>query len=352
VLALTCVECQSYVLRTGVAQPDHRRRAPPGHLWARRHGAATAPPHRERLASDAVTDRPRPDRYGGDVLAGDWRVPPRGRSVPTPAETGLVVEDVETGWCGAVVRVEKAGGVHVVHLEDRRGRTRAFPLGPGFLLDGAPVVLTAPTRAAEARLAEARAASARTASGSRAVSGGRARVAAASRILVEGRHDAELVEKVWGEDLRVEGVVVEMLGGVDDLEAVVTDFAPGPGRRLGVLVDHLVPGSKESAIAERVGRLRPYAAHVLVVGHPFVDVWQSVRPERLGIEAWPTIPRGTSWKAGIAAYLGWPHRTQADLARAWRTILGAVHDYTDLEPALLGRVEELIDFVTDPAAVP
>ena len=30
----------------------------------------------------------------------------------------------------------------------------------------------------------------------------RARVARASRIFVEGRHDAELVEKVWGDDLR------------------------------------------------------------------------------------------------------------------------------------------------------
>ena len=63
----------------------------------------------------------------------------RGRPAPAQvaAEPGLVVEDVETGWCGAVVRVEKAGGMHVVHLEDRRGRTRGFPLGPGFLVDGA-----------------------------------------------------------------------------------------------------------------------------------------------------------------------------------------------------------------------
>ena len=50
------------------------------------------------------------DRYGRDVLAGDWRAPARGRSRPVPAETGLVVEDATTGWVGAVVRVEKAGG--------------------------------------------------------------------------------------------------------------------------------------------------------------------------------------------------------------------------------------------------
>ncbi len=285
------------------------------------------------------------DRYGADVLAGDWNAPPRGRSRPVEAEGGLVVEEVETGWVGAVVRVEKAGGAHVVHLEDRRGRTRAFPLGPGFLLDGAPVSLTAPTAAARERLARARAASARTASGSRAVHGARARVASGSRIFVEGRHDAELVERVWGDDLRVEGVVVEMLDGVDDLRAVVDGFRPDASRRLGVLVDHLVPGTKETRLVEEARRSR-YSGHLLVVGHPYVDVWQSVRPERLGLERWPVVPRGRSWKHGIAAHLGLPHRSQADVAQAWQHILGTVRTYADLEPALLAKVEELIDFVT------
>jgi hypothetical protein len=114
-----------------------------------------------------------------------------------------------------------------------------------------------------------------------------------------------------------------------------------------VLVDHLVAGSKESRIAEAVGR-GPHAAHVLVVGHPFVDVWQAVRPERLGLTEWPVIPRGTEWKYGICAALGWPHDDQADIARAWQRILARVRSYADLEPALLGRVEELIDFVTAP----
>ena len=95
--------------------------------------------------------------------------------------------------------------------------------------------------------------------------------------------------------------------------------------------------------------MTPYAAHVLVVGHPYVDVWQSVKPQRLGMDVWPVIPRGTSWKVGIAAHLGWPHSTQTDLALAWRRILSSVGSYADLEPELLGRVEELIDFVTAPA---
>ncbi len=259
------------------------------------------------------------------------------------AEPGLVVEDVETGWCGAVIRTEKSGGVHLVVLEDRRGKTRSFPLGGGFWIDGEAVELVPP---APAGLAAERARTARTASGSRAVAGLRARTARASRILVEGRHDAELVEKVWGDDLRIEGVVVEMLDGVDDLAAAVREFGPGPDRRLGILVDHLVAGSKEWHEATAVTRLGGAAAHVLVVGHPYVDVWQAVRPERLGLDAWPRIPRGQSWKHGILAALGWPHADQRDVALGWRRILATVRTYADLEPELLGRVEELIDFVT------
>jgi hypothetical protein len=283
------------------------------------------------------------------VLSGDWRAPRGGRSREVEAETGLVVEDVETGWCGAVTRVEKAGGMQVVHLEDRRGRSKGFPLGPGFLLDGSPVILTAPKAAARAQVAAARQAASRTASGSVAVHGAKARVASGSRIFVEGRHDAELVERVWGHDLRIEGVVVEMLDGVDDLSAAIRDFQPGQDRRMGVLVDHLVAGTKEHRVVQEAQRLQPYAAHVRILGHPYVDVWQSVRPERLGLRAWPVIPRGQSWKHGICAHLGWPHETQADIARAWKQILGTVRSYADLEPTLLASVEELIDFVTAPS---
>ena len=178
-----------------------------------------------------------------------------------------------------------------------------------------------------------------------AVPDARAKVALASRIYVEGRHDAELVEQVWGDDLRVEGVVVEYLGGVDDLAAIVEEFRPAPGRRLGVLVDHLVAGSKEARIADAVRR-GPGGAHTLVVGHPFIDIWQAVKPDRIGVQAWPVIPKGMDWKKGVCSRLGWPHAQQADIARAWQRIRGRVRDWNDLEPALIGRVEELIDFVT------
>lgn len=274
------------------------------------------------------------DRYSHDVLA-DFSIK-RGPAVlpKVPIESGMVVEVIADGYVGALVGF--ANGL--MELEDRRGSARAFPLGSGYLIDGVPVELVKPTP-------KAAAAARKTASGSFAAPEQRARTALASRIYVEGRHDAELVEKVWGDDLRAEGVVVEFLGGIDDLEKIVADFAPTSDRKLGILVDHLVPGSKESRIADAVGRGK-YGKHALVVGHPFVDVWQAVKPQSLGIAAWPSVPRTIEWKHGICEAFGWPHEDQADIARAWQFILSKVKNFGDLEPALLGRVEHLIDFVT------
>ncbi|WP_405493028.1 DUF3097 domain-containing protein [Streptomyces sp. NBC_00096] len=257
-------------------------------------------------------------------LTPQWK---RAKPAPeVPADPDLVVEVAGSDFCGAVVACE-AG---TVTLEDRFGKRRVFPLEPrGFLLDGAVVTLTRPVRAPSAPL--------RTASGSLAVPGARARVARAGRIYVEGRHDAELVERVWGDDLRIEGVVVEYLEGIDDLPAVVADFAPAADARLGILVDHLVPGSKESRIAASVT-----SPHVLIVGHPYVDVWQAVKPSALSIPAWPVIPPGQDWKTGVCRALGWPENTGA----AWQHILSRVTSYKSLEPTLLGAVEHLIDHVT------
>ncbi|MCP3817659.1 DUF3097 domain-containing protein [Streptomyces sp. A3M-1-3] len=270
-------------------------------------------------------------QYGPDLT------PPWKKTAPAPevpAEAGLVVEEATTGFCGAVIRCEKTAQGPTVTLEDRFGKHRVFPMEPrGFLLEGRTVTLVRPSSAAPRTPA-------RTASGSIAVPGARARVARAGRIYVEGRHDAELVERVWGDDLRIEGVVVEYLEGIDDLPAIVADFAPGPDARLGVLVDHLVPGSKESRIAAQVTD-----ADLLVVGHPYIDVWEAVKPSSVGIPRWPKVPRGEDWKTGICRALGWPQNTGA----AWQRILSSVHSYRDVEPALLGRVEELIDFVTTPA---
>lgn len=164
-------------------------------------------------------------------------------------------------------------------------------------------------------------------------------MARGSRIWVEGVQDAELIEKVWGDDLRAEGVVVEPLGGADDLPRAVEAFAPGPDRRLGILLDHLVGDSKEQRLARAVR-----SPHVLVRGHCFVDVWQAVKPSVIAVDAWPEVPPGRPWKEGVCAALGWSGTTH----ELWIRLLGSVRTYRDLEPSLLAAVEELIDFVAPP----
>jgi hypothetical protein len=289
-------------------------------------------------------------QYGHDVLGAGQRRPRPGQG-PVPqveAEPGLVVEDFEGRFCGAVIGFEK----DAVTLEDRHGKRRVFPLPGTFLFEGQRVTLIRPKttsgdksgfegRGPEGRGPGGTGFGGRTASGSVAPPVQRAKVAQASRIYVEGKHDAELVEKIWGDDLRDVGIVVEYLEGVDDLPAIAKAFGPGPDRRLGVLVDHLVDGSKESRIA--AAARSPY---VLVVGHPFIDIWAAVKPAAVGLSTWPDVPPGQPWKEGVLRAIGWPAATPADVAAAWRRILRCVTTYADLEPELLGRVEELIDFVT------
>lgn len=265
--------------------------------------------------------------YDGDILDDFDR---QRRAPPAPvveATSGLVVEDRSSGFCGDVV----ACNADAVTLRDRHGNRRLFRLDPArFLIDGKPVTLAKPT-ATPARPAT-------TASGSvAAATPRRARLAQASRIWVEGQHDAELVEHVWGDDLREAGIVVEPMNGIDDLGVLVDDFRPGPQRRLGVLVDHLVPGSKESRLAALVS-----GPHVLVTGHPFVDVWAGVWPRVLGLREWPVVPRGVPWKEGLCAALG------TDVRGFWPRLRNQVHSFADLRPELVGAVEQLIDFVAAP----
>lgn len=271
---------------------------------------------------------------GGDLFG---RARHRRRPVPeVDAEAGLVVEDADSEFCGAVVGFESGAVV----MEDRHGKRRNFPLAPAaFLIDGEPVTLRRPAPGTAAGTAAGPPQRRRTASGSVAVDGVKAQVAKASRIWVEGVHDAAMVERIWGDDLRIEGVVVEPLAGIDALAREVAQFQPGPDRRLGVLVDHLVPGSKESRIVAGVT-----SPHVLVTGHPYVDIWQAVKPDRLGIRAWPEVPPGQPWKEGVCRALG-----VADPAELWRRILSNVDSFHDVETPLINAMERLIDFVTEPA---
>lgn len=252
---------------------------------------------------------------------------------------GMVLEDLN-GWVGEVVRAERIGGEIFFGLEDAHGRVKNFPLGIGYFLEGEPVEIVAPTPRKTSGRKISR-------SGSVAVENAPARVARASRIWVEGLHDAELVEKVWGHDLRVEGIVVEPLHGVDDLATAVKEFSPGPERRLGILVDHLLKGTKEERVVAEALAVPGAAGNIKIVGHPFIDIWQAVKPQVLGIPAWPHVPRGEDWKKGILRRLGQPHQSQEDVANAWKRILSRVDSYSDLDPTLLGPVESLIDFLTE-----
>jgi hypothetical protein len=243
------------------------------------------------------------------------------------ARLGVVIEHRASGFCGDVV----ACTAEAVSLRDRHDRVRQFTFAPGaFLVDGKPVSLSRPAVARPARPVH-------TASGSVASAARPAAVAQASRIWVEGRHDAELVEHVWGDDLRELGIVVEPMHGIDDLVAMVAEFQPSRGRRLGILVDHLVSGSKEQRLAQQVR-----GEHVLVTGHPFVDVWEGVRPATIGLPSWPAVPRNVPWKEGLCAALG------TDLTRFWPRLRNSVQSYADLQPQLVGAVEQLIDFVAPP----
>jgi hypothetical protein len=254
--------------------------------------------------------------------------PARRRSHPRVAASRGLTVLLDSGVEAVVVDCNDA----TVSLRDRSGRDRVVRNVAGaFTVEGRRVMLVPPPATTETGRA-------RTASGSVATPDVPARVARASRIYVEGRHDAELLEKVWGDDLRGEGVVVESMDGVDDLGEIVRAFGPRPGRRLGILVDHLVADTKESRLASKIDH-----PAVLVRGHRFVDVWAAISPSLAGLDRWPDVPRNRPWKDGICAAVG-----EDDPRRFWRTLLGRVSTYRDLDPSLVGAVEELIDFVTTP----
>jgi Protein of unknown function (DUF3097) len=239
------------------------------------------------------------------------------------ARVGEVVEDRASGFCGDIVAIT----ADAVTLRDRHGATRHFRFKPGgFLLDGRPVTLVRAQRATKAVAVSN--------SGALVGPSQRARVAQASRIWVEGRHDAELLQHVWGDELAELAIVVEPMHGIDGLVSMVDEFAPSPQRRLGILVDHLVAGSKEARITRQVA-----GPDVLVTGHPFVDVWAGVRPQVMNLAEWPDIPRSVEWKQGLCDALG------VSLSDFWPHLRNRVRTFVDLRPELVGAVEQLIDFV-------
>lgn len=291
-------------------------------------------------------------RYPADVLAVPAKKQPPRREVLL--RLGIALTDRASGFGGTVVEVD--GSVITLQAPDDGGR-RAFPYEPDrFAQEGRLI------RLHRKGVGIARPATLTSASGARVATTATPKVARASRMWVEGLHDAELLEKVWGDELRELAIVVEPMhglegphrtgrgrggskgsdaplgdAGADDLATAVRSFEPGPTRRLGVLLDHLVPGSKEQRIADTVDD-----PHVLVTGHPFVDVWAGVRPRVLGIDEWPTVPKGRPWKDGVAAAL-----RVAEPREVWRRALAGVSSLADLETPLIGAVEQLLDFLTE-----
>lgn len=272
------------------------------------------------------------DPYGGDILRGHARNKPQiFRDVP--AEPGLIIEVIADDFVGEIVGGEKTIDGWCVQLEDRLGRRRLFPLRKGaFMLEGERINLTRYVAAGEAPKQQTF-----SNSGSRRVANVQAKVAAPSRIWVEGIHDAAIVERVWGHDLRAEGIAVEYIEGLDNLQERLVEFQPSATRRVGVLADHLIEGTKEMRLAQGLG------PHVMVTGHPYIDIWEAVKPATVGIDAWPKIPRGIDWKTGVCQELGWG--TPKD---GWRHVYSKVKSFRDLDSSLIGAVERLIDFVTVP----
>ena len=86
--------------------------------------------------------------------------------------------------------------------------------------------------------------------------------------------------------------------------------------------------------------------HVLVTGHPFVDVWAGIRPEVMNLAEWPHVPAVVEWKQGMCAALG------VSLTEFWPHLRNRVRTFADLRPELVGAVERLIDFVAPAATTP
>ncbi|MGI9606276.1 MAG: DUF3097 family protein [Acidimicrobiales bacterium] len=259
-------------------------------------------------------------------LDGPRHVKPRYPAVAATA--GVVVEHRATGTVGAIVSFKPQRIV----IRDRNGRDHILaPRDGAFMVAGKPISLRQPAPTSLATEPSF------TASGSIEVDGVPARIARASRIWVEGLHDAELIEKVWGDDLRIEGVVVEQMDGMDDLADRVARFQPRTGRRLAILLDHLVDGSRESRAAAEISH-----PDVLIVGHPYVDVWEAIKPAVVGADTWPVIPMDTDWKTGIMESFGF----DGEPGVFWKQLLARVSTFRELEIPLVGAVEQMIDFVT------
>ena len=143
------------------------------------------------------------------------------------------------------------------------------------------------------------------------------------------------------------GAIVKWENGVvvlEDRKLKRRSFPVGPG--------FLLEGRPvKLCIPPRTGRAAGRRTSIVVVAEGardfrFIDVWQAVKPERIGIKRWPEVPMDVDWKKGTLAALNLPHANQKDVAQAWQAILARVTSFRDLDPAFVTEMEKLIDFVT------
>ena len=284
--------------------------------------------------------QPLGNRYAKDVLAQGWQQQAK-KVVPEIAlERGMVLEDATTGFCGAVTRWENG----LVVLEGRDDKRRSFPIGHGLLLEGKPVAVTVPPRRPagcggwrDHRAGRRRARSPVRPSGPRwhCPAGSTSRVGTTPSWSRRSGATTCATSAWWSSSWTASTTSL----------TIVAEFRPERGRRLGVLADHLVPGSKESRIAAGVAK-GPYGAYVLVAGHPFIDIWQAVKPADWGCRRGPTCRAAPT--SSTAPARRWVGRTAtkptsgAPGSGSWPTSTS----WSDLERGLLTPVEQLIDFVT------
>ena len=290
---------------------------------ARRHARRARLPDREAGAVDRYAGR----RAGGRPAAAPRRSP---GSRPSPTWSSRTPRPASAArWCAA----RRRPAACTVTLEDRHGRHRVFPLGPGFLVDGRPVALVRAAPAARGGAAPAYGLG--LGRRARRAGPGRPRRPDLRRGPARRRAGREGVGRRparRGRRRRAPRRHRRPAGRRARLRA----RAGPPARRA-----RRPPGARQQGVpAGRAGRCSP---HVRVVGHPYVDVWQAVRPaapRHRGLAGGPArhAVEGGRLRRRSAGRSTRPPPGAASSARSRRT--------PTWSPSLLGRVEELIDFVT------
>ena len=149
---------------------------------------------------DILEDRERRSVRGPGALAASYKKIAVGRGVPLLHRS--------TGIRGRVHQVTD----QIVVLQDAKGGRHTFENHPGVFAYQGETVTVVQRRASAA---SAQPATKRSAAGGVVSTAPVARVAQPSRLWVEGDHDARFMERVWGDELRELGIVVEPMGGID-----------------------------------------------------------------------------------------------------------------------------------------